>query len=67
MSGGFFPPWCVSSAVRPPRHRGVHRAWRGTLLRMYWEGEETPAVEVPLGEFDDAERLAAEVCGGLGG
>lgn len=25
--------------------------WRRTLLRFYWEGEDTPAVEVPLGDF----------------
>ena len=34
--------WCTTAP---------HRAWRGTLLRMYWEGEEEPAVEVPLGDF----------------
>ena len=25
--------------------------WRGQILRFYWDGEETPAVEVPLGDF----------------
>lgn len=25
--------------------------WRGQVLRMYWDGEETPAVECPLGDF----------------
>ena len=25
--------------------------YRGTILRMYWDGEETPSVEVPLGDF----------------
>ncbi|GAA3850839.1 DUF2961 domain-containing protein [Streptomyces sedi] len=34
--------WCTTAP---------HRAWRGTLLRMYWEGEEEPAVETPLGDF----------------
>ncbi|HEY4460054.1 MAG TPA: glycoside hydrolase family 172 protein [Pseudonocardiaceae bacterium] len=34
--------WCTPA----PR-----AAWRGTLLRMYWEGETVPAVEVPLGDF----------------
>ncbi|AJE86545.1 hypothetical protein SLNWT_6169 [Streptomyces albus] len=34
--------WCTTAP---------HRAWRGTLLRMYWEGAEDPAVEVPLGDF----------------
>ncbi|WP_079161159.1 carbohydrate ABC transporter permease [Streptomyces fodineus] len=34
--------WCTTDP---------HMAWRGTLLRMYWEDEETPAVEVPLGDF----------------
>ncbi|MDR1825563.1 MAG: DUF2961 domain-containing protein [Bifidobacteriaceae bacterium] len=25
--------------------------WRNLVLRFYWEGSETPAVEVPLGDF----------------
>lgn len=25
--------------------------WRGQVLRIYWDGEETPAVECPLGDF----------------
>ena len=25
--------------------------WRRLVLRMYWDGEETPSVEVPLGDF----------------
>ena len=25
--------------------------WRGQVLRFYWDGETTPAVEVPLGDF----------------
>ncbi len=25
--------------------------WRETILRMYWDGMETPAVEVPIGDF----------------
>lgn len=25
--------------------------WRSLILRMYWDGEETPSVEVPLGDF----------------
>ena len=28
-----------------------HRVWRGSILRIYWEGEADPAVEVPLGDF----------------
>jgi len=27
------------------------KAYRDTVLRMYWDGEETPSVEVPLGDF----------------
>lgn len=27
------------------------KAYRDCLLRIYWEGEETPSVEVPLGDF----------------
>lgn len=25
--------------------------WRNMILRMYWDGEEQPSVEVPLGDF----------------
>ncbi|NLG98917.1 MAG: DUF2961 domain-containing protein [Chloroflexi bacterium] len=25
--------------------------WRSTILRMYWDGEESPSVETPLGDF----------------
>ena len=25
--------------------------WRGKIIRFYWDGEETPAVECPLGDF----------------
>ena len=25
--------------------------WRKLIIRMYWDGEETPSVEVPLGDF----------------
>lgn len=25
--------------------------WRHAILRMYWDGEETPSVECPLGDF----------------
>ena len=25
--------------------------WRNLILRIYWDGEETPSVEVPLGDF----------------
>ena len=27
------------------------KGWRSTILRMYWDGEETPSVETPLGDF----------------
>ncbi len=30
----------------------VHpRWWRSLVLRMYWDGEETPSVETPVGDF----------------
>ena len=30
----------------------VHpKTWRALILRMYWDGEEQPSVEVPLGDF----------------
>ena len=25
--------------------------WRGQIIRFYWDGEETPAVDCPLGDF----------------
>ena len=25
--------------------------WRGQIIRFYWDGEDTPAVECPLGDF----------------
>ena len=25
--------------------------WRYLILRMYWDGEESPSIEVPLGDF----------------
>ncbi|QPP05309.1 DUF2961 domain-containing protein [Streptomyces bathyalis] len=34
--------WCTTAP---------HRAWRGTLLRAYWDGAEEAAIEVPLGDF----------------
>jgi D-arabinan exo alpha-(1,3)/(1,5)-arabinofuranosidase (non-reducing end) len=27
------------------------RLWRSLLLRVYWDDEETPSIEVPLGDF----------------
>ncbi len=27
------------------------KTWRHLILRMYWDGEEQPSVEVPLGDF----------------
>ncbi len=29
----------------------TERAYRNCILRMYWDGEETPSIEVPLGDF----------------
>ncbi|MGG1675651.1 glycoside hydrolase family 172 protein [Neobacillus sp. NRS-1170] len=26
-------------------------AWRNLIFRMYWDGEESPSVEVPIGDF----------------
>jgi len=26
-------------------------AWRGLVFRCYWDGEETPSIETPLGDF----------------
>ena len=30
---------------------GVDSTWRHQILRCYWDGEETPSVEAPLGDF----------------
>jgi len=27
------------------------KAYRDTIIRFYWDGEETPSVEIPLGDF----------------
>jgi hypothetical protein len=27
------------------------KGWRSTILRMYWDGEDEPSVETPLGDF----------------
>ncbi len=43
---------CLSdgSAFRMPWQRGSH-PWRDMILRMYWDGQENPSVECPLGDF----------------
>ncbi|MET7639746.1 glycoside hydrolase family 172 protein [Streptomyces sp. NPDC005438] len=41
-SGSIRHLWCTTAP---------HRAWRGTLLRAYWDDAELPAVETPLGDF----------------
>ncbi|MCY4526400.1 MAG: DUF2961 domain-containing protein [Anaerolineaceae bacterium] len=28
-----------------------HGSWRQMVLRFYWDGEETPSIEVPFGDF----------------
>lgn len=30
---------------------GGEITWRNSILRMYWDGEETPSVECPIGDF----------------
>lgn len=34
--------WCTTAP---------HAAWRSSILRVYWDGSEVPAIEVPLGDF----------------
>src|SRR5215210_6185646 len=34
--------------IAPRAHREIHRQ---AILRMYWDGSETPAVECPIGDF----------------
>ncbi|MBP5230220.1 MAG: DUF2961 domain-containing protein [Clostridia bacterium] len=43
---------CLSdgTAFRMPWQRGAH-PWRDLILRMYWDGQENPSVECPLGDF----------------
>ena len=40
-SGAIQQIWCT---VNP-------KYWRALILRIYWDGEETPSVQVPLGDF----------------
>ena len=37
--------------VRPKTSDAHRYVLRNLILRMYWDGEETPSVEVPLGDF----------------
>lgn len=37
----------MTPAFRPPSPA----TWRSLILRVYWDGETTPSVEVPLGDF----------------
>lgn len=37
--------WCT---IAPRAHRDIHRQ---AVLRMYWDGSDTPAVECPVGDF----------------
>lgn len=41
---------CVDGSKTLPWFHGRH-LWREMILRIYWEGEQTPAVECPLGDF----------------
>jgi len=34
--------------IAPRAHREIHRQ---TIIRMYWDGETTPSVEAPVGDF----------------
>jgi hypothetical protein len=34
--------------IAPRAHKEIHRQ---CILRMYWDGEETPSVECPIGDF----------------
>ena len=29
----------------------VTKKWRNSILRMYWDGQENPSVETPIGDF----------------
>ncbi len=37
--------WCTMAAPRNPHYA------RTTVLRMYWDGSDTPCVEAPIGDF----------------
>ena len=37
----------MTPAFRPPSAS----TWRSLILRLYWDDEKTPSVEVPLGDF----------------
>ena len=39
-------PGCIQHIWLTPTGK-----WRNTILRMYWDESETPAVECPIGDF----------------
>ncbi|HRK21166.1 MAG TPA: DUF2961 domain-containing protein, partial [Fimbriimonadaceae bacterium] len=50
-------PGCVKHIWMTVGNGGEHHL-RRLVLRMYWDGEETPSVEVPLGDFFLQGRLS---------
>jgi len=42
--GWFWPHWA-------PQVRVDHSVFKALILRLYWDGTDTPAVEVPVGDF----------------
>lgn len=51
-------PGCVRHIWLTPHDRSPE-ALRSLVLRMYWEGSETPSVEAPLGDFFGVAHGAA--------
>jgi len=39
-------PGCIQHIWLTPTGR-----WRNTILRVYWDGQETPSIECPIGDF----------------
>ncbi len=40
--------------------------WRSSILRIYWDGEETPSVETPVGDFFLQWLVSTQQCAFVG-
>lgn len=43
--------WCTAWSDPGEGNPEVEQLWRKLVLRIYWDGETTPSVEVPVGDF----------------
>lgn len=58
--------WCTINAFTPDKV-ATPDYLRKLVLRMYWDGEENPSVEAPIGDFfgKKTETVAAELIGAV--